>query len=63
MKRESANEAAARIDRMLAEAREHSSVLLCDRITSLAMRGIASAAQAMEAQMLREKILKARGET
>ncbi len=62
MKRESANEAAARIDRMLAEAREHSSVLLCDRITSLAMRGIASAAQAMEAQMLREKIMKARGE-
>ena len=62
MKRESANEAAARIDRMLAEAREHSSVLLCERITSLAMRGIASAAQAMEAQMLREKIMKARGE-
>ncbi len=62
MKRESANEAAARIDRMLVEAREHSSVLLCDRITSLAMRGIASAAQAMEAQMLREKIMKARGE-
>ncbi len=63
MKRETANETAARIDRMLAEAREHSSVLLCERITSLAMRGIASAAQAMEAQMLREKILKARGET
>ena len=63
MKRESANEAAARIDRMLVEAREHSSVLLCERITSLAMRGIASAAQAMEAQMLREKIMKARGET
>ena len=62
MKRESANEAAARIDRMLVEAREHSSVLLCERITSLAMRGIASAAQAMEAQMLREKIMKARGE-
>jgi hypothetical protein len=62
MKRNSAIETARRIDRVLAEAEEFSSLLLCDRILALFNRGIATDSQGMKAEVLRQKILKARGE-